>query len=135
MALGDYPDGIPERFVIPVPTNGSGNAIERFVDVAPELGVDTFNLCGAVITEDSDNDGFIDIVTSTDDPGGPITMYRNKGNGSFEDVSDSSGLNDQLGGLNCIAADYDNDRDMDIIGAVVLACLLSESSSIGYCLS
>ena len=115
MAQGEYPDSVPQRHRLPPEAFRSGVEIGRFLDVAPELGVDTLNLCGGVIAEDFDGDGLIDIVTSTFDPSGPMTFYHNLGDGRFEDRSSASRLDDQLGGLNCIGADYDNDGDMDIL--------------------
>ena len=115
MAIGDYPQAVPEPYRIPPRVFESEYPFERFVDMAPDLGVDTFNLCGGAIVEDFDNDGYLDIATSTWDPDGPFTFYRNRGDGSFEDASASSGLNDQLGGLNCVAGDYDNDGLVDIL--------------------
>src|SRR5206468_1762399 len=49
------------------------------------------------------------------DPEASLTCYRNLGTGSFQDVTARSGLQDQLGGLNLIDADYDNDGDMDLL--------------------
>ena len=115
MALGDYPDGVPEKYLIPPTAFESDYSIGRFPDIAPELGLDTFNLCGGSIVDDFDNDGFLDIVTSTSDPDGPLEFYQNLGNGRFEDASSYSGVDQQLGGLNSIAADYDNDGDLDVL--------------------
>ncbi len=114
MAIGDYPAGVPERFLIPPTAFDSEHEIGRFVDVAPELNVDTFNLCGGVIADDFDGDNLLDIITSTYDPAGPLHYYRNVGNGKFEDLSAASQLDQQLGGLNLIGGDYDNDGDTDI---------------------
>ena len=115
MALGDYPAGVPEKYRIPPAAFESEIDVGRFIDVASEVGVNTFNLCGGAIAEDFNGDGLLDIVTSTYDPRGPLTYYRNTGDGSFSDDSALSGLAEQLGGLNCLAADYDNDGDMDIL--------------------
>lgn len=115
MAMGDYPTGVPEQYRLPPSAFESEADFGRFIDVAPEVGVDTFNLCGGAIAEDFNGDGLLDIVTSTYDPRGPLTYYRNVGDGSFSDDSARSGLNAQLGGLNCLAVDYDNDGDMDIL--------------------
>ncbi len=41
-------------------------------------------------------------------------FYRNKGNGTFEDRTKEAGLSDQLGGLYCVQADYNNDGFLDI---------------------
>jgi len=84
-----------------------------FVDVAAEAGVDTVNLAGGVAIEDYDGDGWLDILTSTCDPRGSLKYLRNRGDGTFEDRSDAAGTSVQLGGLNLIAADYDEDGDQD----------------------
>ena len=115
MAIGDYPDGVPEQYRIPPQAFASKYDIQRFTDIAPALGVDTLNLCGGVIVDDFDGDSFLDIVTSTYDPRGPLAYYRNQGDGQFTDRSAASRLNDQLGGLNCVGADYDNDGDVDVL--------------------
>lgn len=115
MAIGEYPASVPERFLIPPESFTSDAIIPRFRDVAPDLGVDAFNLCGGTIADDLDGDGLIDIVTSTYDPAGPLTVYRNLGPDGFENRSTPSRADDQMGGLNCIGADYDNDGDVDVL--------------------
>ncbi len=114
MALGEYPGGVAGDYLIPPEAFESEHDIGRFPDIAPELGVDTFNLAGGVIVEDMDSDGYLDIVTSTFDPWGPLTHYRNLG-GTFEDRSEESRTAEQLGGLNTISADYDSDGDADVL--------------------
>jgi tetratricopeptide (TPR) repeat protein len=115
MALGDWPQGVDERYRLPPQAFGSDRDVGRFVDRAPELGIDAFNLCGGTIADDLDGDLLIDIVTSTHDPSGPLVFYRNDGRGGFEDRSGKSRTDDQLGGLNIIGADYDNDGDLDVL--------------------
>ena len=42
-------------------------------------------------------------------------LYRNKQDGTFEDVTDQAGVGDPDGfGVGCSAADYDNDGDLDL---------------------
>ena len=84
-----------------------------FVDVAAEAGVNTLNLAGGIAIEDYDGDGWLDLLTSTCDPRGPLHYFRNRGDGTFEDRSDAAGTSVQLGGLNLITADYDEDGDQD----------------------
>jgi hypothetical protein len=64
--------------------------------------------------DDFDNDGLLDLVVSSVDPAIPLAYYRNLGNGAFEDRAEPAGLRDQLGGLNCVQADYNNDGWLDI---------------------
>ena len=115
MAIGDYPNSIPEAFRLPQTIFEPKHDVPRFIDIAPKLGVDVFNLCGGAMVEDFDGDHLLDIVTSTYDLRQPMTYFRNVGDGTFADESVSSQLAAQLSGLNCIAADYDNDGDMDIL--------------------
>ena len=109
------PDDVPPDFLIPPSAFASDHDIKRFPDIAQRLGIDTFNQCGGAILEDFDNDGLLDIVTSTFDPEGSLTYYHNSGDGTFEDRSGVSRLDDQLGGLNTLAADYNNDGYRDIL--------------------
>ena len=45
----------------------------------------------------------------------PDILYRNKGDGTFEDVSAGAGINHQLGrGMGAVFWDYDDDGDQDI---------------------
>jgi len=115
MALGEWPDGVPAAYVIPPSAFASGYDVGRFPDIAPALGLDFFDLCGGAILEDFDGDGRLDVVASTYDPRGPLHYFRNRGDGSFEDRSRTSHLDRQLGGLNCLAADYDGDGRRDLL--------------------
>ncbi len=115
MTIGGYPDEVPERFLVPGKVFESEEEFPRFRDVAPELGLNTFTLSGGAIADDFDNDGFLDIVTSTRDPAGQLRYFRNNGDGSFRERSAEAGFAGLLGGLNLIQADYDNDGDLDIL--------------------
>ena len=114
MALGEYPDGLPAEQRVSLDRFASDHDVGRFPDVAGKLGLDRLNLAGGVAVEDYDGDGTLDILVSTYDPLGPLSLYANRGSKGFEDVSEAAGVTDQLGGLNMLAADYDDDGDMDV---------------------
>lgn len=66
---------------------------------------------------DVDGDGLIDILVVDLDYG---ALYRNKGNGFFEDITETSGIRVPLAGKGSWAAaffDFDNDGDLDIVAA------------------
>jgi len=42
-------------------------------------------------------------------------LYRNKGHGEFEDVTTTAGFGPPLWGMGCIAGDFDNDGDADLL--------------------
>lgn len=66
---------------------------------------------------DVDGDGLIDVLVSDLEHG---ALYRNLGNGLFEDITSASGLAALFAGKGSWAAnlfDYDNDGDLDIFSA------------------
>jgi hypothetical protein len=115
MTLGDHPSGVDPRFRISLdrftsPEHGIG----KFRDIGHLVGINRLNQAGGVILDDFDNDGLLDIVFTSFDPTASMVFYRNKGDGTFEDRTKEAGLSDQLGGLNCVQADYNNDGFLDI---------------------
>jgi Tfp pilus assembly protein PilF len=67
---------------------------------------------------DVDNDGWIDLAAVVEtDQGEQLRVMRNKGNGSFEDVSASLGINKPLPGAGraLVAFDADGDGDSDLL--------------------
>ncbi|MEJ0080692.1 MAG: VCBS repeat-containing protein [Puia sp.] len=69
---------------------------------------------GGVIIDDFNNDGYLDIITSSWGLEDNMHYYRNNKNGTFTDVSEVSGISKIKGGLNIIQADYNNDGYTDI---------------------
>ncbi len=112
--LGEYPAKVPKAFLIPPAAFESKEDIGRFVDIAPALGLDPVGNAGGAIVDDFDNDGNLDVVISGVDPCESMHMFRNAGDGTFEDVSARSKLDEQTGGINCTQTDYDNDGLLDV---------------------
>ena len=115
MTLGTYPDQVPDTHLVPPDLLGSDYQIGRFENIASAVGLYTLDLSGGSIVEDFDGDGLLDIMTSTWDPCGPLHYFHNDGNGLFSDYTSRAGLDGQLGGLNMVQTDYDNDGRMDVL--------------------
>ena len=113
--LGKYPDGIPAAQLIPPNTFASTGKIERFQDLAKSAGLDAFLGAGGVLVDDFENNGLLDIVVSSQDVCQPMQYFHNNGDGTFTDRTAQAGLSDQLGGLNIVAGDYNNDGCIDVL--------------------
>jgi cytochrome oxidase Cu insertion factor (SCO1/SenC/PrrC family)/tetratricopeptide (TPR) repeat protein len=115
MMLGQYPAGVPPTLLISPSAFASKDNVGRFVDVAPAAGLDLFTMANGLVVDDFDGDGLPDVVTSSYDVCEPMHFFHNDGDGRFSDRSAQAGLGDQLGGLNLIQADYDNDGCLDVL--------------------
>jgi len=115
MTLGTYPLEVPAEYLVSPSRLRGDYDIGKFEDIAARVGLYSVNLAGGSIMDDFDNDGLLDIVTSTWDPCGNLAYYHNDGNGSFSDYTVRAGLTGQLGGLNIVQADYNNDGWMDFL--------------------
>ncbi len=116
MTLGEYPGKVPPEYLIPGldHTGGNPSVVKPFQDIAGTLHLDINNMAGGIIVEDFDNDGYLDIVTSSWDLDEPMHYFQNTWNGTFTDKSRSSRLADLTGGLNMVQMDYNNDGFKDI---------------------
>ena len=145
VAVGDYDnDGFPDLLVlgygrcILYHNNGDGT----FTDVTARAGVENSGRwASSAAWFDYDNDGRLDFVVANyvdwspgrnfycgdlgpglrsychpdDFHGQPPTLYHNNGDGTFTDVSKSSGVGLKAGnGLGVVTFDYDNDGWQDI---------------------
>jgi hypothetical protein len=145
VAVGDYDnDGFPDLLVlgygrcILYHNNGDGT----FTDVTLRAGVENAGRwASSAAWFDYDNDGRLDLVIANyvdwspernfycgdqgpgmrsychpdDFRGQPPTLYHNNGDGTFTDVSKSSGIGTKGGnGLGVVTFDYDNDGWQDI---------------------
>jgi hypothetical protein len=115
MTLGNYPDGLPAKYLIPPSQFASTESVGRFTDVAPEAGLNLFAMSSGVIVDDFDNDGLLDVVTSSIQACAPMHFFHNNGDGTFTDRTDAAGLSKQMGGLNLVETDYNNDGCPDIL--------------------
>lgn len=115
MTVGDYPDAVPPQLLIPINRFDGTAPLARFDNIARELGIDVASLSGGLIADDFDNDGLIDLMVSDCHPAGQIRLFRNTGDGNFEDITDSLGLTGITGGLNMIQGDYNNDGWIDVL--------------------
>jgi tetratricopeptide (TPR) repeat protein/peroxiredoxin len=76
-------------------------------------GIDIYGHHGVSVA-DIDNDGFDDLYVCQ--PAGlPNRLYRNRGNGSFEDITEASGLGILENTACALFADFDNDGLQDVI--------------------
>ncbi len=115
MTMGQYPDGVPKKYLIAPAVFDSPEDVGRFRDVAPEAGLNLYSMSGGLVVDDFDNTGQLDIVTSDFGQCAPMHFFHNNADGTFSDHADAAGLSGQLGGLNMIQADYNNDGCTDIL--------------------
>lgn len=115
MALGRYPDGVPPQYLIPAAAFASKADIGRFHDVASGAGLKVFSMAGGAIVDRFESHDLLDVVTSSMDVCEPLHYFHNNGDGTFAEQTRQAGLGDQLGGLNLVQADYNNDGCMDIL--------------------
>jgi hypothetical protein len=95
-----------------------------FDDVTERAGVDGEGHWGAgVAVADYDEDGWPDILVTSF---GPTVLYRNLGDGTFENVAARAGI--ESPGWNTGAAffDADDDGDLDLYVAAYIDCTLEE---------
>ncbi len=115
MYMGNHPAGVPPKYLLPLSSFGSGENVGRFIDVAPQAGLNLFAMAAGVIVDDFENNGLLDVATSNWNLCEPMHYFHNNGNGTFTDQAAKAGLADQTGGLNIIQTDYNNDGCTDIL--------------------
>ncbi|MCD9014333.1 CRTAC1 family protein [Parachryseolinea silvisoli] len=115
MTLGEYPQRVPPEFYIPGMEGDTTYRMNAFEDIAGDLNLATRNMAGGGITEDFDNDGYLDLITSGWGLDEEMHYFHNNADGTFADWSDKAGLEGLTGGLNMVQADYNNDGLRDIL--------------------
>jgi tetratricopeptide (TPR) repeat protein len=104
-----------------------------FKDVTETAGIKSDGFNAGVTFIDYDHDGDIDLYITrfSEEPDfdpreksrpptvkamtGSNLMWRNNGNGTFTDVSDSTGLSGDQPSIGAIGTDYNNDRAVDLV--------------------
>jgi hypothetical protein len=115
MTLGQYPEKVPPQYLIPGMEGDTTVRVNPFIDIAADLQIDVTDQAGGSITDDFDNDGYLDLVTSSWSLYEPMHYFHNNANGTFTNLSVASGLSKFTGGLNLVQADYNNDGYLDIL--------------------
>ena len=115
MTTGAYPGNVPAQHLIPPTSFESAESVGRFTDVAAAAGVESFSSAGGVVVDDFDNDGVLEILTSNFDSCGAMQLFARGPDGRFADRAAAAGLAGQLGGLNLLQADYNNDGCRDVL--------------------
>ena len=114
MTLGQFPDKVPAQYRIPPSWFESKVKMQRFKDVAPQLGINHNSLAGGTIVDDFNNDGWLDIVITSWSPKEELIFYQNNGDGTFSDRTEAYGLKGHVGILNLNHADFNNDGWLDL---------------------
>ena len=115
MQLGRYPAEVPKRWLAPEGLFRSDINIGEFEDVAMQAGLERMGHSGGVVMEDLDGDGLLDIVVTSSGPLDQMRLFHNNGDGTFSDRTEAAGLIGEVGGLNIISTDYDNDGHVDLL--------------------
>jgi hypothetical protein len=115
MTLNEYPDKVPAPWLIPPKLFESDYPLPRFLNVAGAAGVDVDDLAGGCITEDFDGDGLLDIMCSAMNWSSQLRFFHNNGDGTFTERTQKAGLTGELGGLNIMQTDYNNDGWPDVL--------------------
>lgn len=115
MTLGEHPTGVPAQWLIPESAFASTATMSRMPDVAMASGIVDNDLAGGACIEDFNNDGLLDIITSSWSLKENIRVYINNGRGGFAEQAAEAGLEGITGGLNMNHADFDNDGNMDVL--------------------
>jgi biopolymer transport protein ExbD len=97
--------------------NGSPNQLWRndgtkFTEIAKQAKVDDVGWCLAVASADIDLDGDLDIFLANDF--GADVFYKNNGDGTFSDITESTGTGDRGSGMNAEFGDVNGDGKWDV---------------------
>lgn len=115
MTIGEYPQKVPAQWLIPLKSYGGEFPMAKFRNAAPAMGLDFLGWSGSIAMEDFEGNGLLDFVISSFRTDGQLRYIHNNGDGTFTERTGDSGLPGELGGLNIITTDYNNDGRPDVI--------------------
>lgn len=114
MTLGKYPDQVPSQHRFPTSWFGSAVPFKPFKEIAASLGVNRQSHAGGVVTDDFNNDGWLDIVATSWAPSDELVLYENDGKGGFKNMTAAYDLKGHMGSLNLNHTDFNNDGLLDL---------------------
>ena len=114
MTLGGYPKSVPAQYLIPDLDKDPDIKLKPFTDMGADLALNINGKAGGVVTDDFNNDGYIDIITTGWSLGDAMHYFQSNKDGSFTDVTAKSNLGGITGGLNIQQTDYNNDGKADL---------------------
>jgi len=103
--LGRYPDSVREANRMEM-VAGQGETALEYEEVSARMGLDKTAGGRGIAIFDYNNDGLLDVAIAC--AHGGLSLYRNKGDGTFDDVSVESGLYRGTNGFGIAAGDYLN---------------------------
>jgi hypothetical protein len=115
MALGDWPDGVPEPHRAPARVFSSEVPFPRMRERGGDLGFGRHSRAGGLAIDDVTGDGRLDVVTCSLDTGRPLRLAAGGADGRFADVAEAAGVQHQLGGSAVVPADVDGDGRLDLL--------------------
>lgn len=115
MTLGNYPTKVPNEWLLPPDKFAAEYDIKHFNEVAPMTGLDVTSHAGGSVMDDFDGDGFLDLVLSSQGPLDQLRFFHNNGDGTFSERTEEAGLTGEVGGLNLIHGDFNNDGSPDVL--------------------
>ena len=116
LLAGDEVDRIPSAMRLPPGAfePPDGTTFVPWTNIGPRVLPTSPDLAGGAVMDDFDGDGHLDLISSSMDPCAPLVALRRTADGGFERASSTWGLDAQLGGLNLIHADFDDDGRLDL---------------------
>jgi len=115
MTLGKYPQEVPAQWLISTKVFESDYDIKKFPNIAAQVGLELEGLSGGCIAEDFNGDGNLDLMISSFGVNEQLRYFENDGTGGFKEKTKSCGIMGEIGGLNILQTDYNNDGFPDVL--------------------